>query len=144
MVEVTIIAVMSNFLKLFNVKYTMNDLQISVFAERFIEEYEHESIEDLIVCLKSASVGSFGEINHTIDSPIVFKWFRMHLDNKYIKKEQILQKKKKLHLKESKENPINHQLNKEWSQKIREGLKNKEDEPRKGEGLGQRLKKRFN
>ena len=124
-VQATIEAIVFVGMENFNVKYHLSDTQVEFFAEGFIEEFGYETIDDLIVCLKSAAKGKFGEIYSAIDPPTLFKWFRLHLDLKYQQKENLLHRKKITNLQQSEESPVNQELNKQFCQKIRQGLEDK-------------------
>jgi hypothetical protein len=141
-IEMSVFAIVAEYMEHFNVKMSMTDKQIQFFSEQFVEQFGHESLDDLILCLKSAAGGKFGEIYNSIDPPILFKWFRLHLDSKYQEREKIEGRKKITMLKQEEDSPVHQELNKTWSKKIREELKErKEKEPVKGEGLGERLRK---
>lgn len=124
-VQATIEAIVFVGMENFNVKYHLSDTQTEFFAEAFIEEFGYETIDDLIVCLKSAAKGKFGEIYSAIDPPTLFKWFRLHLDNKYQQKENLLQRKKITNLQQLDESPVNKELNKTYCKQIREELAEK-------------------
>lgn len=124
-VQATIEAIIFVGMENFNVKYHLSDTQTEFFAEAFIEEFGYETIDDLIVCLKSAAKGKFGEIYSAIDPPTLFKWFRLHLDLKYQQKENLLQRKKITNLQQLDESPVNKELNKTYCKQIREELAEK-------------------
>ena len=126
-IEMSVFAIVAEYMENFNVKMSMSDNQIQFFSEAFVEDFGHESIEDLIVCLKSAAGGKFGEIYNAIDPPTLFKWFRMHLDNKYQQKENLLQRKKNANLQQQEQNTINKELNKTYCKQIREELAEKKE-----------------
>lgn len=123
-IEALLLKAMQNF----NVKYQLSDVQIEFFAEAFVEEFGYETIDDLIYCLKSAAKGKFGEIYSAIDPPTLFKWFRLHLDEKYQQKENLLQRKKNANLQQLEASPVNKELNKQFCKTIREELANKNKE----------------
>lgn len=128
-VEISIAGLIVQYMKMFNVKLAMSDTQIKFFAEAFMDEYGHETIDDVEYCLKQASMGKYGEIYSAIDPPTVFGWLNKHLDAKYQERERIEQKKKKEHLK--REEAINYadkEVREYWSKKIREELKEKKEE----------------
>ncbi len=124
-VQMTIEAILLASMDNFNVKYHLTDVQIEFFAEAFVEEFGYETIDDLIVCLKSAAKGKFGEIYSAIDPPTLFKWFRLHLDLKYQQKENLLHRKKITNLQQQEESPVNKELNKTYCKQIREELAEK-------------------
>ena len=143
-VQITIESIILMGMDNFNVKFHLTDKQIAFFAEGFIEDFAHESIDDLILCLKHAARGKYGEIYNAIDPPILFKWFRLHLENKSIEMERLQGRKKNTMQKQCDESPVNHELNKQMSQKIREELKEKKEKPAvKGDGIGERLRKQL-
>jgi hypothetical protein len=125
-VLMTIEAILFASMQNFNVKYHLTDAQIEFFSEAFIEEFGHESIDDLIVCMKTAAKGSFGEIYNAIDPPTLFKWFRLHLDTKYQEKEKQWNRKKISSMNQCDDSPINQKLNQEFCKKIRQELNEKQ------------------
>ena len=118
-------------MKLFNTTSKMTDVQIGFFTHSFIEEFKHESISDLALCLTNAAMGKFGKLYGAIDPPIVFEWFRMHLDIKSQHNEKIQQRKKTTMQKQVDESPVNKALNKEMSRMIRMNLKEKHEQNKK-------------
>jgi hypothetical protein len=67
----------------------MNDVQAVQTSSLLLEQYPYETIEDLMLCLKNAKVGKYGKVYNRIDGQIIFEWFRLYLDEKYERFEQI-------------------------------------------------------
>ena len=130
-IEMSVFAIVAEYMDNFNVKMSMTDNQIQFFSEQFVELYGNESIDDLILCLKSAAGGRFGEIYSAIDPPVLFKWFRMHIDLKYQEKEKEQHRKKTAMQKQVDESPVNHELNKLMGKQLRDNMKQKAEEKKK-------------
>lgn len=65
-----------------NLKWSINDRQIKTIVEDIIDKYPNESIEDFVLCFKSARQGNYGELVR-LDSAIIFRWIGEYLDAKY-------------------------------------------------------------
>lgn len=65
-----------------NLKWSINDSQIKTIVEDIIDKYPNESIEDFVLCFKSARQGNYGELVR-LDSAIIFRWIQEYLDAKY-------------------------------------------------------------
>ena len=128
---VSIVNLIVKKMKLFNTTSKMTDVQIGFFTHSFIEEFKHESISDLALCLTNAAMGKFGKLYGAIDPPIVFEWFRMHLDIKSQHNEKIQHRKKTTMQKQVDESPVNHELNKQMIKIIREDMKQKAEDKKK-------------
>jgi len=76
-------------LSAFNVKNPMTPEQIELFVEDFIEDYKHESIADLKICLKNARNGVYGTHYQAIDQLTVMEWFGKYLDEKAMERERL-------------------------------------------------------
>jgi putative ubiquitin-RnfH superfamily antitoxin RatB of RatAB toxin-antitoxin module len=61
----------------------MNGVEIYESAVMFCEKYTHESISDLMHCLKIAKTGEFGVMYNRFDTFTMFEYFRKYLDKKY-------------------------------------------------------------
>lgn len=84
-------AVISLFNK--SVKVTtekMNGLEIYETATMFCEKYTHESVSDLMLCLKMAKAGELGIIYNRFDTVTLFEFFRTYLDLKWSRHERKL------------------------------------------------------
>lgn len=69
------------FQKILNIKEPMNNFQIEDFVYSFIDKFNHESIEDLLIVLKKAENGEF-TIYNRLDKSILFQWFAEYLEMK--------------------------------------------------------------
>lgn len=78
----------------FNVKSSMSDSQIEIFAYDFLRKYGYESFEDLILMFRFARNGDLGEHYQSIDNMQLMKWFQNYLEIKYDHKEKDFQGKK--------------------------------------------------
>jgi hypothetical protein len=77
-----VIFIIKNFCDSFNLKESMNALQIVEAANEFIERYSHESLEDFILCLKKAKNGQYGPVYNRIDRTIIFEFWMKYLIEK--------------------------------------------------------------
>lgn len=76
-----------------NLKWSLNDAQIKTIVEDLMDKYPNECLEDFILCFKKARMGEYGELIR-LDSPIVFSWMQLYLDEKYKAVEDDLLKQK--------------------------------------------------
>lgn len=67
----------------------MSVFQMDYFAEKYIEIYYGESIEDLVYCLNQSLRGAYKDQfrGNAMDPPIIFKWLTEHLEEKTIARE---------------------------------------------------------
>lgn len=73
----------------FNVKESLSEVQAVQTASLFIDQHPMESFEDLLLCLKNAKLGKYGKVYNRLDGQMIFEWFRLYLDEKYERFEQI-------------------------------------------------------
>lgn len=78
----------------FNVKDGITEAQAVQTASLFIDQFPLESFEDLLLCLKNAKLGKYGKVYNRLDGQMIFDWFRMYLDEKYERFEQIKKQEK--------------------------------------------------
>lgn len=76
-------------LEFFNTGQQMSEMQAIQTASLMIEQYPAETIEDLVLCLKNVKSARYGKIFNRIDGQLLFEWFRLYLDEKYERFEQI-------------------------------------------------------
>ena len=76
-------------LSAFNVKNPMTNAQVEMFVMDFIEDYKHESVADLKICLKNARNGVYGTHYQAIDQLTVMEWFGKYLDEKAMERERL-------------------------------------------------------
>jgi hypothetical protein len=74
--------VLTHQLSQFNVKNTMNDEQIVTFVQEYVEKYSVNTVRDLMMCMKLASEGKFGQDYNRIDGPTLFRWLTLY-DDRY-------------------------------------------------------------
>mgnify|MGYP006908278177 FL=1 len=99
----------------FNVKQNMNEDQIEMFIGDFLEDYKHESIADLKICLKNARAGKYGSHYNSIDQLTVMGWFKQYLEEKAIAREQRHKNQEKFTFPKEMVNPIKQALKDERS-----------------------------
>lgn len=78
----------------FNVKGEISDSQAVQTASLFMEQFPMETFEDLLICLKNAKIGKYGPVYNRFDGQMVFTWFRLYLDEKYERFEQLKKNEK--------------------------------------------------
>jgi hypothetical protein len=74
----------------------MNGMEIYESAVLFCEKYTHESISDLMHCLKLAKTGEFGVVYNRFDTFTMFEFFTKYLDKKYSIMENETKKQKSI------------------------------------------------
>lgn len=65
-----------------NVANNMKPHQVSFTAETILTNYQAESLEDIILCLRRGSMGYYGSTYHQFDTSIVLGWMGQHIDEK--------------------------------------------------------------
>jgi hypothetical protein len=73
----------------FNTGHQMSEMQAIQTASLLIEQYPVETFEDLLLCMKNAKIGKYGKVFNRVDGLIIFEWFRLYLNEKYERFEQI-------------------------------------------------------
>ena len=68
----------------------MNELEIYETGVMFCEKYTHESISDLMLCLKMAKAGELGIIYNRFDTVTLFQFFTDYLQIKWSRHERNL------------------------------------------------------
>lgn len=72
----------------------IKDYQVPLIAERLLENYKWESIEDFTLCFRRGACSFYGEI-FRLDAAVIGNWFSKYLDEKYDALEQRKEKEKK-------------------------------------------------
>src|SRR5690606_19458904 len=70
------------FIRLFNVKETLNDAQMIMCATKLLKEYPNVRIKELVQCLSKATTGDYGSTYQRIGINNVFEWL-----NEYYKQQ---------------------------------------------------------
>jgi len=83
-----IIEVVNHGLNQFTSENTMNEIQTAQFAKDFLNFWDAESLEDLIITFQLARNGQFGKVHNRIDSSVIFNWFREYLELKVEERER--------------------------------------------------------
>ncbi|MBO0947344.1 hypothetical protein [Fibrella forsythiae] len=65
-----------------NASQQMTARQLFECADLFTETFPHDTLKDLILCLKRAKMGHYGTDYNRIDSTVVTRFFRAYLDEK--------------------------------------------------------------
>ena len=68
----------------------MNGIEIYETAIMFCQKYTHESISDLMLCLKMAKAGELGTIYNRFDTATLFQFFNTYLEMKWARYESKL------------------------------------------------------
>lgn len=85
----TIIALVVFNSEYFLVSNKMSDNQAIQIASLFMENYQHETIEDFMMCLKNAKLNKYGTSYNRLDGQVIFQWFQKYLDEKYQEVERL-------------------------------------------------------
>jgi hypothetical protein len=64
------------------VKDCLQDVQLLETANEIIESFPYESPKDLMLCLKKAKKGEYGEIFNRVDQAVVFGFWKQYLEEK--------------------------------------------------------------
>lgn len=67
-----------------NLKYNLQDHQVSAIVNSVLRVYKHETLEDLILCLNKGISGKYQNdgIIYTIDISVINMWMQKHLEEK--------------------------------------------------------------
>lgn len=65
-----------------NTSQQMNVRQLFECADLFAQVYPHETLKDLILCLKRAKMGLYGTDYNRIDATVITRFFRVYLEEK--------------------------------------------------------------
>lgn len=73
-------------LKLFNdglnTTLQMTSRQLFEYAQVWLDEFPHDTIKDLVLCLKRVKAGRYGPIFNRVDGTVVSDFFRKYLEEK--------------------------------------------------------------
>jgi len=78
----------------FKVSNPMNERDILTTALDVLGSFGTDTLEDLILCFKSARLGLYGQIYNRLDGPTILGWLRKYLETKYQAKEDQLHNSK--------------------------------------------------
>jgi len=88
MTEPEIIAIIALNIRYFcdalNVKENMNMIQILETSYEFFKTYSYDSLKDLMLCLKKARNGEYGEIYNRIDQQVVMIFWQKYQEEKSV------------------------------------------------------------
>jgi len=85
----------TRFIESFAFSTKLGPEQIQMLTVDTLEAFGYESLEDIILFLKMARSGKFGNTKRSVDSNLVYgEWFPMYMDLKARKREEIQQEKK--------------------------------------------------
>ena len=83
------------FMDSFGFSTKMNDAQLEMLTVDTLENFNYETVEDLILFFKMCRSGKFGVTNRGVDSNLIYgEWFPMYLDLKSDARETAHQEKK--------------------------------------------------
>lgn len=92
----------TRFIDSFGFSTKMNPSQIETITVDILENFQYESLEDIIIFLKMARTGKFGSTGRGVDSNLILgDWFPKYLDQKAQIREQNYQKEKTQNLQSS-------------------------------------------
>lgn len=78
-----------------NDQLTIKDEQLPEIAIMILEEFPHESLEDISLCMRRGCTGRYGKI-YRFDIAIIFEWMRLYLFDKAEARERQLKLEKKV------------------------------------------------
>ena len=74
----------------FKVSNPMTAKDILSASIDILSAFSTDTLEDVIIALKNARMGLYGEIYNRVDGPLIIGWLRKHLNDKYRAKEEAL------------------------------------------------------
>lgn len=90
----------TRFIDSFGFSTKLNSTQIETLTVDILENFQYETLEDIIIFLKMARTGKFGSTGRGVDSNLILgDWFPKYLDQKAQVREDIYQKEKALQTK---------------------------------------------
>lgn len=92
-------AELTRFVAGLNLKWTINDHQISGIVEDLLYKFPNESLEDFVLMFRKARMGEFKDENgnstiYRLDGAVIFGWMEQYLLQKYEVLERNLYKEK--------------------------------------------------
>lgn len=85
----------TRFIDSFGFSTKLNPVQIETLTVDILENFQYESLEDIIIFLKMARTGKFGSTGRGVDANLILgDWFPKYLDQKAELREQNYQKDK--------------------------------------------------
>lgn len=85
----------TRFIDSFGFSTKLNPVQIETLTVDILENFQYESLEDIIIFLKMARTGKFGSTGRGVDANLILgDWFPKYLDQKAQLREQNYQKDK--------------------------------------------------
>lgn len=92
-------AELTRFVAGLNLKWTINDQQISGIVEDLLYKFPNESLEDFVLMFRKARMGEFRDENgnstiYRLDGAVIFGWMDQYLSQKYEVLERNLYKEK--------------------------------------------------
>lgn len=100
-----------------NDQLTLRENQIPDIAIMLLEEYSHDSLEDIVLALRNGVLGNYGKI-FRFDVAVVFEWMRLFLSDKAEARERQLKTTQKA---EVEKEMTQEELDK-WNKKVVEIL----------------------
>lgn len=85
----------TRFIDSFGFSTKLNAIQIETLTVDLLENFQYETLEDIIIFLKMARTGKFGSTGRGVDANLILgDWFPKYLDQKAQIREQNYQKEK--------------------------------------------------
>jgi len=85
----------TRFIDSFGFSTKLNPTQIETLTVDLLENFQYETLEDIIIFLKMARTGKFGSTGRGVDANLILgDWFPKYLDQKAQKREEIYLKEK--------------------------------------------------
>lgn len=114
----------TRFIDSFGFSTKLNSTQIETLTVDILENFQYETLEDIIIFLKMARTGKFGSTGRGVDSNLILgDWFPKYLDQKAQVREEIYQKEKSLQAKSDEDGAVEMyyaKLRREKAQKLEE------------------------
>lgn len=86
----------TRFIDSFGFSTKLNPTQIETLTVDILENFQYETLEDIIIFLKMARTGKFGSTGRGVDANLILgDWFPKYLDQKAQIREQNYEKEKK-------------------------------------------------
>lgn len=71
----------------------MHPEYIKMLAEDLTDKYSHETVEDLVYCLKQGRLGNYGKTYNKLNMVVISEWMELHLEHKAKEREKLLKQK---------------------------------------------------
>lgn len=80
--QASIVLIVNDVLKFFNVGKTMNDIQMAQTVDLIIEKFPLYKLDDISLCFREAKSGLYGPVYDRIDGQVIMNWLYLYDANK--------------------------------------------------------------